>query len=110
LASVLFYLIIVLAALGTVIVILAVKQANRIFSAVVQATCVSCGAVFGELTEKQAKMDFDEAFKKVLYENPRWLVNPTREWPVECPICGTRQKYRLDEHKVLANEADVQGK
>jgi ribosomal protein S27E len=109
LASFLFYLVIVLAALGTGAVILAVRQTNRYFRAVTQATCVSCGAAFRRVTGKKAKTDFEEAFKKVLYENPGLLVNPTREWPVECPICGTRHKYLLDEKKILAEEVDVQG-
>ena len=108
-ASFLFFLIIVLTVVGTVVVIVAVRQANRYFGAVTQATCVSCGAVFGELTEKQMKRDFDEALKKVLYENPGWLVSSTQEWPVECPICGTRHKYRLDGEEVSAKEVDAQG-
>ena len=108
-ASFLFYLLIVLGALGTGAVILAVRQTNRYFRAVTQATCVSCGAAFGRLTAKKAKTDFEESFKKVLYESPGWLVNPTREWPVECPICGTRQKYLLDEQKSLAEGVDDQG-
>ncbi len=108
-ASFLFYLIIVLAAVGTVAVILAVRQTNRYFLAVTQATCVSCGAAFGQVAGKEAQRDFEEAFKKVLYENPKWLVNPAREWPVECPTCGTRQRYVLDEQKTLAEDVDAHG-
>ena len=109
LASFLFYFVIVLAALGTGAVILAVRQMNRYFSAVTQATCVSCGAAFGQVTEQRTKTDFEESFKRVLYQNPGWLVKPTREWPIECPICGTRQRYFLDEQKILAEGEDVQG-
>jgi len=109
LASFLFYLIVVLGVLGTGAVILAVRQTNRYFRAVTQATCVSCGAAFGLATTKNAKPDFEEAFKKVFYENPGWLVKPAREWPIECPTCGTRHKYLLDEQKILAEDADVQG-
>ncbi len=109
-ASFLFYLVIVVAVLGTAVVVLAVKRTNRYFGAVTQATCVSCGAAFGQVSGKEAKIEFEEAFKKVLYENPGWLVSPAREWPVECPACGTRHKYLLDEQKILAEDADPQGR
>ena len=108
-ASVLFYLVIVLAALGTGAVVVAVRRTNRYLRAVTQATCVSCGTAFGLITAKKAKTDFEEAFNEVLHENPRWLMSPAREWPVECPICGTRQRYLLDEQKILAEEGDAHG-
>lgn len=100
--SVLFYLIIIVAAVGTVAMIVAVRQINRYFMAVAQATCVSCGVAFGRATEKGAEKDFEEAFKKVLYEHPGWLLKPAREWPFECPGCGTPHKYHLDERKISA--------
>ncbi len=109
-ASFLFYLVIFLAALGTGSVILAARQTNRDFRAVTQATCISCDAAFGPDAAKKAEADSKEAFEKVLDENPGWLVNPTREWPVECPTCGTRHKYLLDKQEILAEEVDVQGK
>ena len=103
-ASFLFYVVIVLAVLGTGAVILAVRQTNRYLRTVTQATCVSCGAAFGSVTAKEAETDFEEAFKKVLYENPGWLVKPPRQWPIECPTCGARHEYLLDEQKILADE------
>jgi len=105
LGSVLFYLIIILAVLGTGYVILAVWQTDRDFNAVKKATCVSCGAPFGLVAAKKAQEDSEEVVEEVSDETSGSLVKPTREWPVQCPTCGTRHKYRLDEQRILAEDA-----
>ena len=108
-ASFLFYLVIILAALGTGFMIQAVWQTNRDFRAVEKATCISCGAAFGLVAAKKAQTDFEEAVNRVLDENPGWFARPKREWSVQCPACGMRHKYLLDGQEISAEKVDGQG-
>ena len=101
-ASFLFYLVICLAVLGTGWVILAARQTNRDFRAVTQAKCISCGVGFGADAAKKAEAEAKETSRIASDENPGWLVSSTREWPVECPACGSRHKYLPDKQEILA--------